>query len=267
MQPRIYLPLECKILFFSCDDADDKVVIASRDHGVSSDDIHKTEEVVLIARNFDEFRGESIVGKLLEANCGSPKIHNAKKIDENGVFSEIEVVELTEDHVDESNQRSQISEGDKEVEILNPAYDGSCNEIDESHKKGTDDEERKEWLEEDDWEGIESTELERLFGAAVLFVESKSNANRIANLGNDVKMQLYGFHKIATQGPCQKPQPMALNFSARAKWNAWQQLGIMSQELAMEQYITVLSNSIPDWMPENFIAINKSGGAEIQAFE
>ncbi|XP_028764217.1 acyl-CoA-binding domain-containing protein 3 [Neltuma alba] len=237
------------------------------DHGVPSDDIRKTEEVVLIARNYEEFKGESIVGKLLEANCGSPKIHDAKKIDENGVFSGIEAVESTENHVDESSQRSQASEVDEEIEISNPDYDGNCNEIDESSKKGTDDEEREEWLEEDDWEGIESTELERLFGAAVSFVESKSNANRIANLGNDVKMQLYGFHKIATHGPCQKPQPMALNFSARAKWNAWQQLGVMSQEQAMEQYVTVLSNKIPDWMPENSIAKDKSTDAEIQAFE
>ncbi|KAK4262376.1 hypothetical protein QN277_027944 [Acacia crassicarpa] len=261
--PSIFLKL---FSVASSDDAD--VAMSSRDHGVvSSDDIQKTEEVVLIARNLDEFRGESIVGKLLEANCGSQKIHNAKKIDENGVFSEIEAVELTENHVDESSQRTQISQVDEEVEIASPDNDGNCYEIEESDKKGTDDEEKEKLLEDDDWEGIESTQLERLFGAAVSFVESKSNANRTANLANDVKMQLYGFQKIATQGPCQKPQPMALNFPARAKWNAWQQLGVMSQELAMEQYVTLLSNSIPDWMPENSIAVDKSAGAEIQALE
>ncbi|KAE9606807.1 putative FERM/acyl-CoA-binding protein, 3-helical bundle [Lupinus albus] len=101
---------------------------------------------------------------------------------------------------------------------------------------------------EDDWEGIERSELEKCFGAAVVFVGSKSYANRVADLSNDVKLKLYGYHRIATNGPCSEPQPMALKFSARAKWNAWQQLGNMRPELAMEQYISLLSESVPDWM-------------------
>lgn len=71
---------------------------------------------------------------------------------------------------------------------------------------------------EDDWEGIERTELEKVFGAAVVFVGSANNADLISTLGSDVKTQLYGLHKIATQGPCHEPQPMALKLSARAKW-------------------------------------------------
>lgn len=71
---------------------------------------------------------------------------------------------------------------------------------------------------DDDWEGIERTELERLFGAAVAFVGNKNNADRISSLGSDVKLQLYGLHKIATEGPCHESQPMALKVSARANW-------------------------------------------------
>ncbi|CAH9069226.1 unnamed protein product [Cuscuta europaea] len=60
-------------------------------------------------------------------------------------------------------------------------------------------------------------------------------------------MQLYGLHKVATEGPCCTPQPMAFKLSARAKWNAWQKLGDISQDEAMEQYIALLSRSITDW--------------------
>ncbi|OMP01840.1 Acyl-CoA-binding protein, ACBP [Corchorus olitorius] len=103
---------------------------------------------------------------------------------------------------------------------------------------------------DDDWEGIERSELEKDFGAAVLFMECTSNDDQMLKLGNDVKMQLYGFHKIATEGPCHEPQPLALKLSARAKWNAWKRLGNMSQEMAMEQYITLLSRNIPGWTQE-----------------
>ncbi|KAM7252069.1 hypothetical protein ACFE04_023952 [Oxalis oulophora] len=96
---------------------------------------------------------------------------------------------------------------------------------------------------DDDWEGVEKTELHKVFGA----VASKSNVDHLAmaNLGSDLKLQLYALHKVATEGPCHHhSQPMALKLSARAKWNAWQQLGNMSPEEAMEQYINLLPRNI-----------------------
>lgn len=68
---------------------------------------------------------------------------------------------------------------------------------------------------EDDWEGIERSELEKVFAEAAKFVESKDKDER---LGSDVQMELYGLHKVATEGPCHEQPPMALMFSARAKW-------------------------------------------------
>ncbi|KAG9143670.1 hypothetical protein Leryth_017156 [Lithospermum erythrorhizon] len=74
--------------------------------------------------------------------------------------------------------------------------------------------------EDDDWEGIERTELEKVFAEAVNYVEFglKAKDDELAKLGSDVQMQLYGLHKIAVEGSCHQAQPMALNFSARAKW-------------------------------------------------
>nr|CAD1830474.1 unnamed protein product [Ananas comosus var. bracteatus] len=60
-------------------------------------------------------------------------------------------------------------------------------------------------------------------------------------------MKLYGLYKVATEGPCYEPQPMALKLSARTKWNAWQSLGNMNPEVAMEQYVALLSGNIPEW--------------------
>lgn len=75
---------------------------------------------------------------------------------------------------------------------------------------------------EDDWEGIERSELEKDFATASKFVLESSGDTEgrfaMAGVGNDVQMDLYGLHKIATEGPCREPQPMALKLSARAKW-------------------------------------------------
>ncbi|XP_019194933.1 PREDICTED: acyl-CoA-binding domain-containing protein 3-like isoform X2 [Ipomoea nil] len=99
----------------------------------------------------------------------------------------------------------------------------------------------------DDWEDVERTELEKSFDAAVVFVDSNANSDQF---DNDFKMQLYGLHKIATDGPCSTAQPMALKVSARAKWTAWHSLGDISREEAMEQYIALLSSGITDWKNE-----------------
>ncbi|KAL8487615.1 hypothetical protein ACS0TY_023627 [Phlomoides rotata] len=107
-------------------------------------------------------------------------------------------------------------------------------------------------VEDDDWEGIERSDLEKVFAEAVNYVEyggrREKEDDHLEKLSSDVQMELYGLHKVAVEGPCGGPQPMALKVSARAKWNAWQRLGSMSQEAAMEQYIRVLSDSIPGWM-------------------
>ncbi|CAI0430495.1 unnamed protein product [Linum tenue] len=99
----------------------------------------------------------------------------------------------------------------------------------------------------DEWQGVERSELERLFGAAVAYVGSTLAAANYSHPRNELKLQLYGLHKIAIDGPCHAPRPMALKVSARAKWNSWQQLGDINRDEAMEQYINLLSSHIPEW--------------------
>ncbi|KDO78985.1 hypothetical protein CISIN_1g012493mg [Citrus sinensis] len=150
----------------------------------------------------------------------------------------------------------------EEIEVLESNCD---NEIGERNRDEEDDVKVVSFDEDDDWEGIERTELERLFGAAVAFVGNKCNAGRISSIGSDVKMQLYGLHKIATVGPCREPQPMALKVSARANWNAWKQLGNMTPEIAMEQYVTILSRSIPGCIQDGIGGDIKPVSADAEA--
>lgn len=71
---------------------------------------------------------------------------------------------------------------------------------------------------DDDWEGVESTELDEIFSAATAFVAATAADRAALKVSNDVQLQLYGLYKIATEGPCSAPQPSALKMTARAKW-------------------------------------------------
>ncbi|KAJ6404931.1 hypothetical protein OIU84_012996 [Salix udensis] len=118
--------------------------------------------------------------------------------------------------------------------------------------------------EDDDWEGIERSEFETMFGEAAKFVvESGDKDERFASAGSDVQMKLYGLHKVATEGTCLQQPPMVLKVSARAKWNAWQRLGNMSPEAAMEQYIALVSDRAPGWMEDKPGGDSKPGSSEV----
>ena len=71
--------------------------------------------------------------------------------------------------------------------------------------------------EEDEWEGIETSEAEMAFHNAATFVAS-ATAARILKFPPQVMLHLYGLYKQATYGVCDTPQPSMFNYSARAKW-------------------------------------------------
>ncbi|KAK1325484.1 Acyl-CoA-binding domain-containing protein 1 [Acorus calamus] len=67
---------------------------------------------------------------------------------------------------------------------------------------------------EDEWEGIERSELEERFREAAASV----NESVLSKLSRDLQLRLYGLRKVAMEGPCHEPRPMALMVAARAKW-------------------------------------------------
>ncbi|KAI3750982.1 hypothetical protein L2E82_21951 [Cichorium intybus] len=101
---------------------------------------------------------------------------------------------------------------------------------------------------DDDWEGVESTELDEAFSAATAFVAATAADRSSQKVSTDLQLQLYGLYKIATEGPCTTPQPSALKMTARAKWNAWQKLGAMPPEEAMVKYLDIITELYPTWV-------------------
>ncbi|KAG2701414.1 hypothetical protein I3843_06G039900 [Carya illinoinensis] len=112
---------------------------------------------------------------------------------------------------------------------------------------------------DDDWEGVESTELDEAFSAATAFVAAAAADRLSEKVSNDVQLSLYGLYKIATEGPCSTPQPSALKITARAKWQAWQKLGAMPPEEAMQKYIDLVTELYPSWLAGSTL---KSKGRE-----
>ncbi|XP_076906663.1 uncharacterized protein LOC143562855 isoform X2 [Bidens hawaiensis] len=86
----------------------------------------------------------------------------------------------------------------------------------EKEKEGLISDEDDSLCGDDDWEGVERSDLEKVFAMAAEYAKSDNN-NNLESLDNDVQMQLYALHKVATEGPCREAQPMALKVSARAK--------------------------------------------------
>ncbi|RDX66025.1 Acyl-CoA-binding domain-containing protein 2 [Mucuna pruriens] len=119
---------------------------------------------------------------------------------------------------------------------------------------------------DDDWEGVESTELDEAFSAATAFVAAAAADRLSQKVSSDVQLQLYGLYKIATEGPCSTPQPSPLKMTARAKCliceeylvQAWQKLGAMPPEDAMQKYIDIVTEIYPTWLDGSSLR-NKSG--------
>jgi hypothetical protein len=101
--------------------------------------------------------------------------------------------------VSEEHPLQALTEGQKEERI----------------KKGI--EEEEEQNETDDWEGVESSELEEQFGAASTYVASMVTLPGVKP-SSEAMLQLYAYYKIATEGPCSTSQPSILQPTARAKW-------------------------------------------------
>lgn len=93
---------------------------------------------------------------------------------------------------------------------------------------------------------LEDLEVEDLLGEefarATKFIERSHNQFEQKEL-----LKFYGFYKQATSGKCNVSKPGIFNLSGRAKWSAWNELGDMTKEAAMKQYIQHLTGLKPEW--------------------
>ncbi|MCD7448426.1 hypothetical protein HAX54_041917 [Datura stramonium] len=214
------------------------------------DEVKKIEDIL---KKGDDFKGETLPENLgVIEQCGGER--EVSDVHEDADMSS--KIGLLEENVDlrKIDELFVVKERDIANALVVDEVKVGQNEVVEvggGLNKGDDEKTNEMVMDEDsddDWEGIERSELEEEFVKAVNFVDGGNGKNYgMENLGNELMMQLYGLQKIAMEGPCHEPQPMALKVYARAKWNAWRKMGSMNPEVAMEQYIKLLSDQVPRW--------------------
>jgi diazepam-binding inhibitor (GABA receptor modulating acyl-CoA-binding protein) len=81
-----------------------------------------------------------------------------------------------------------------------------------------------------------SRQMEKAFKDAIKKFEDNVNS---PVLTNDIKLEAYKYYKQANYGKCNTTQPSMFNLKEAAKWNAWNSIINMSQEEAVQKYITL----------------------------
>lgn len=91
--------------------------------------------------------------------------------------------------------------------------------------------------------------LDEVFESAVAIVRNLPKEGPIKP-SDGLKLKLYAYFKQATHGPNDTTKPKFYQFVEAYKWDAWRQLGDMSREDAMSNYISELKK-IMDTIPKN----------------
>jgi diazepam-binding inhibitor (GABA receptor modulator, acyl-CoA-binding protein) len=75
------------------------------------------------------------------------------------------------------------------------------------------------------------------------FEQAVANSKTLSEKpGNDILLQLYSLYKQATDGDVNIDAPNnPFDFVAKAKYNAWEELKGKSKEVAMQEYINLVT--------------------------
>ena len=66
---------------------------------------------------------------------------------------------------------------------------------------------------------------------------------------HELMLRFYSYFKQATEGPCTAPRPAFWEVVKKMKWEAWNRLGNMSQEEAMNNYVEELKKVCTNALP------------------
>jgi len=86
------------------------------------------------------------------------------------------------------------------------------------------------------------------FEKAVAYIRSLPKGE--STITQEQQLQFYANFKQATVGTCSQhggSQPWAVQFEARAKWDAWNALGNKSADDAKADYVKLLDQTQPNW--------------------
>ncbi|CAK8671998.1 unnamed protein product [Clavelina lepadiformis] len=86
-------------------------------------------------------------------------------------------------------------------------------------------------------------DIETKFQAAVSVIQSlpKSGSYKPSP---EMMLLFYSYYKQATEGKCNRTKPWSFDVINKAKWDAWNKLGNMSKQNAMENYVIELTKII-----------------------
>ena len=83
------------------------------------------------------------------------------------------------------------------------------------------------------------SDLEKEFQKTVNYVQTAEGDFKPSN---ELKLELYGLYKQATEGDVTGSRPGMMDFVNRAKFDAWAKLKGVSNESAMQRYIDSIEN-------------------------
>lgn len=102
-------------------------------------------------------------------------------------------------------------------------------------------------------------EIENKFNRAAKFLQSN-----VDKIDQSLLLECYGLYKQATVGKCNTKKPGIFNLQQKSKWNAWNNLGEMEKQIAMESYIEKIDKFNPEW---DFTEIDKDQWNSVSAFK
>ncbi|CAL1544460.1 unnamed protein product [Lymnaea stagnalis] len=86
-------------------------------------------------------------------------------------------------------------------------------------------------------------DLEEVFRSATDYVRIHGGS-----WDSEKLLYFYGrFKQVAKEGKCNTSKPSFFDFQGKAKWDAWNKLGVMSKNQAMMEYVSLLTNIDQDW--------------------
>lgn len=102
-------------------------------------------------------------------------------------------------------------------------------------------------------------EIENKFNRAAKFLQANHD-----KIDQSLLLEFYGLYKQATVGKCNTKKPGIFNLQQKSKWNAWNNLGEMVKQTAMETYTEKMNKFNADW---DFIETDKDQWNSVSAFK
>uniref|UniRef100_UPI00398EF1B4 acyl-CoA-binding domain-containing protein 6 isoform X3 n=1 Tax=Pristiophorus japonicus TaxID=55135 RepID=UPI00398EF1B4 len=80
------------------------------------------------------------------------------------------------------------------------------------------------------------------------FERAAQQLQRLAQgAGRDTLLYLYSRFKQAKFGKCNVPKPGFFDFEGKQKWEAWKEMGDMTAQQAMQEYVAAVQKLDPEW--------------------